>query len=99
MLYENSKNPDEIRKNRIGYYFKLAKEFIKIDDLDIKRARFLKRFGFSDIDALHITLAEKSKADYFITCDIDIIKRYKKYRDLVKINVVGLTEFIGLEVK
>ncbi len=99
LIYENNKNPDEIRKARVASYFQLAKEIIKIGDSEIERASYLKSFGFTDIDALHIALAEKSGADYFVTCDADIIKLYKRHRNFVKINVVGLTEFIGREVK
>jgi len=99
LVYENSKNPDEQRKIRVASYFHLAQEFIRIDDSDIERVRFLKGLGFSDIDALHIALAERSNADYFITCDADIINRYKKHQDFIKVDVVSLTEFIGLEVK
>jgi len=59
----------------------------------------LKGLGFSDIDSLHIALAEKAKVDYLVTCDDEITSRCKKHRELISVNVVGLTEFIGLEVK
>ncbi|MDE2216697.1 MAG: PIN domain-containing protein, partial [Planctomycetota bacterium] len=69
LIYENNKNPDSLRNTRIATYFKLAKEFIEINNSDIERVKFLKEFGFSDIDALHIALADRSYSDYFITCD------------------------------
>lgn len=98
-VYENNKSLDEQRNIRVTSYFQLAKEFVISDGSDIERVRFLKGLGFSDIDALHIVLAEKSKADYFITCDDGIINLYKKHRELIKIKIIGLIEFIGLEVK
>ena len=76
----------------------MAKEYIEINKLDIERVKFLKRLGISDIDALHIALAERSGADYFITCDADIINCYKKQQGFININIVSLIEFIGLEV-
>ena len=77
----------------------MAQDFIEIDNPDIERAKFLKGLGFSDIDALHIALAERSEVDYFITCDDEITKLYKKHRNFIKVDVVSLIEFIGLEVK
>jgi len=99
LIYENNKNTDSLKNTRIATYFKLAKEFIEINNSDIERVKSLKGFGFSDIDALHISLAERSNADYFITCDDDITNRYKKHKDFIKVDIVSLTAFIGLEVK
>jgi predicted nucleic acid-binding protein len=99
LVYENSKNPSAQKKLRVDSYFQLAREFVEIDDTDLRRVTFLKGLGFSDIDSLHIALAEKAKVDYFVTCDDEIASRCKKHRELMSVNVVGLTEFIGLEVK
>ena len=99
LTYENNKNPDSLRSARIATYFELAKELIKINNYDCERVNILKEFGFSDIDALHISLAERSQADYFITCDDDIVNRYKKHKNHIKIDIVSLAEFIGLEAK
>ena len=99
LIYENNKNPDRLRNTRIATYFKLAQEFIETNNSDIDRVKLLKGFGFSDIDALHISLAERSHADYFVTCDDDITNRYQKHKDFIKVDIASLTEFIGLEVK
>jgi len=60
---------------------------------------YLVTLGFSAVDALHLALAEKYNVDYFITCDNAIIKLYRKHQDVIKIKLVGLLEFIALEVK
>ncbi|MGQ3683555.1 MAG: hypothetical protein ACUBOA_00800 [Candidatus Loosdrechtia sp.] len=70
-----------------------------MNGIDIERPKFLKEPGFSDIDALHIALAERSNSDYFITCDDDITNCYEKHKDLIKIKIVSLLVFIGLEVE
>lgn len=97
LLYENDRNPEEERKVRAATYFDLAKEFVRIDEPDILRVKFLKGLGFSDIDALHIALSEKSNVHYFVTCDDVIVKLYKKNKDLINIRVVSLIELIGWE--
>lgn len=97
LIFENNKNTDEQRKMRVASYFQLAKEFKNIDGSDMERVNALKRFRFSDVDALHIALAEKSGADYFITCDDEILKSYKQYKASINIDVVNIMEFIALE--
>lgn len=97
LVYENSKNPNEQRKSRVASYFYLAQEFIEIEDSELERVKFLKELGYSDIDALHIALAEKAKVDYFVTCDDEIVKFYKKHRDYIRVGIVSLIEFIALE--
>ena len=99
LVYENNRNPDEQRRVRVASYFYLAKEFVKINDPYLERVNFLKELNLSDIDALHITLAEKANVDYLITCDDDMVKLCKKNRELIKVKAVSLLEFIGLEVK
>ena len=99
LIYENNKNSHELRRSYVASYFCLAKDFIKIDYEDLKRGRHLVTLGFSAVDALHLALAEKYNVDYFITCDNAIIKLYRKHQDVIKIKLVGLLEFIALEVK
>ncbi len=95
LIYENDKNSDIQRRIRVSSYFDLAKKFITTEDLDINRAEYLQELGFSGIDALHITLAEKANADFFITCDDNITSLYKKNKNLIRINILDLKEFVG----
>jgi predicted nucleic acid-binding protein len=99
LLYENNKSLDEQRKARIASYFSLAREFVGADFSDMERVNVLKELGFPDIDALYVALAEKARADYFVTCDDDIIKLYKRHKGLVKVNIVSLIELVSLEVR
>jgi len=99
LIYENNKSPDEQRKVRVASYFNLAREFVEADFSDEERVNVLKELGFPDIDALHVASAEKSRADYFVTCDDDIIKLYKRHKDLIKVNIISLIELVGLEVR
>lgn len=99
LVFENENNPDLQRKERVNTYFKLSEEFIQYDDTDSERVNYLSGFGLSFLDALHVTLAEKSKVDYFITCDDQIIKTYKKNRDVFTVPILGLKEFISVEGK
>ena len=99
LVFENSRNPDVQRKDRITYYLKMAHEFTRTDETDIERATTLRVSGFSDFDAMHIALAEKAKVKYFITCDDNIVRLAKKSEALLSVRIISLTEFVGLEVK
>jgi len=99
LIYENNKTPDEQRKLRVTSYFSLAREFVGTDGSDVERENFLRELGFSDIDALHIALAEKCGADYFVTCDDDIVKLYERHKDFIKVSIISLIELVSLEVK
>ena len=99
MIYENNKSLDEQRKVRVASYFNLTQELVVADFSDLERANALKELGFPDMDALHVALAEKSRADCFVTCDDDIIKIYRRHKDLVRVNIVSLIELVGLEVR
>ncbi len=99
LLYENNKSLDEQRKARVASYLSLAREFVGADLSVLERVNVLKELGFPDIDALHVALAEKARADYFVTCDDDIIKLYKRHEGLIKVNIVSLIELVSLEVR
>lgn len=76
--YENSVNPFPDRKIFVHEILKQCTIYQNID-LQIKnRAKVItKNMGVSPIDALHLAAAEKAKVDLFITCDYNLIKKYK----------------------
>jgi len=43
---------------------------------------------------LHIAMAEYRLADYFITCDNDIIKKGKAVQDKLAVKICGILEFL-----
>ena len=49
------------------------------------------------MDSLHLACAEAVKADYFITCDDDLLAKIKNIDDF-QITVIKIMEFIIREV-
>jgi hypothetical protein len=49
------------------------------------------------MDALHVACAEEAGADYFVSCDDVLVRRLNKIED-IKVQAVGLLEFISREV-
>ncbi len=50
-------------------------------------------------DALHLACAETGKADYFVTCDDDLIRRFQRRRQTGKfgLKAINPVEFIRKE--
>lgn len=46
------------------------------------------------MDALHIAMAEEGNANYFITCDDEIVTMAKKNQKRLKVKVCSLLEFL-----
>lgn len=69
-------------------------EYVKFSDKLTERAKEIAGFGIRGIDALHIAMAEVANADYFVTCDDDIIKRVRELAERFKVKICGVLEFL-----
>jgi len=99
LRYENGKDPDPVRKERVSSYLMLSREFVGIDERVLKRGIYLRKLGFENLDALHLALAEKGGADYFLTCDDSIPRKADSCKVKLKTNVMGLLKFVAMEAR
>ena len=76
-LFENSSNPYEERRAFVNLCIQKAKHIQTIYEGVLTRAQEIEKQQIKGIDALHLASAEELKADYFLTCDDIILKRYK----------------------
>jgi len=74
--YENANNPHLDKKEIIGQWKEIAKDYVDESDEIIILAEEISTTGIKNIDALHLAAAIISGCDYFITTD----KRILKYR-------------------
>ena len=90
IVYENSLNPLPERKIFVKEVLKRARFYQNINE-DIKKEaeNLVNAAKVSSVDALHLASAEKANANIFITCDYDIIKKYKG-----KVKVITPLEFL-----
>jgi len=72
----------------------LTKERIPFKDGMTDRALKLTKFGFGDMDALHIAAAESAKIDYFVTCDDQLLKIAKRNPHNLKVKVLSVFELL-----
>lgn len=73
--YENSRNPDLIKRNAMSQYLQMATSRWEVDEAIKQRGQQLEHNGLKAIDALHIACAEAASSSYFITCDKRLINR------------------------
>ena len=90
LIYENSRNPFQLRKMWVNNCISYSKHFIKVDLFVKKRAKELGLDSIRSMDSLHLACAEAMRCKYFVTCDDRIIRRYKG-----RINVQSPANFIS----
>ncbi len=93
LIFEAGRITDIFRKEHTLRTLSRAKEVIMLDDEIEKRAEEFVRIGIKPIDALHLSAAEKIKADYLCTCDDKFLKKTKKING-IGTNVVSILELL-----
>ncbi|NQT72350.1 MAG: PIN domain-containing protein [Chloroflexi bacterium] len=76
--FENNKNPFPERKEWVNGCLKLSKQKVVLDTSIRERALELGgQQRIKPIDALHLACGESGQADFFLTCDDRVVKRYR----------------------
>jgi len=78
LTYENSLNPSEDIKMEIEKLSSLASENVDSSEDIRKKAKDYELIGIKPRDAIHISCALNSGADYFVTCDDKILRKTDK---------------------
>lgn len=91
---ENRQAPDPVRRQWVDTCLNLATIHQGLDDRLKQSALAMERIGIKPLDALHLASAESAAADYFLTCDDRLIKRYKG-----SLAVLTPLDFINRELK
>src|SRR3990172_5004671 len=75
LLFEINRNSNQIRQEYGQEVISKAKNFINITAKIEKRSRQFYDFGLQPFDSVHLASAEEAKADYFCTCDDELLKK------------------------
>ncbi len=86
--YENIQNPFVERRNAIIEWKAIAIENIGSNEDIITRASEFAQHGVKSKDALHIACAIEANAEYFLSTDDKLIKKFAKIKDIVVTNPV-----------
>lgn len=76
-VLENNENPNQERKEWIRGCLNLASYSVPVTDEMKQRAKVLAKDGLEPLDAAHLAAAESASADFFLTCDDKLIRRYR----------------------
>ncbi len=93
LLYEVNQNPNLIRQEYAYEVLSRARTFVMVTEKVEKQARKFDKQGIKPIDALHLASAEDAQADYFCTCDDQLLKKAKILEDF-NTKVVSPVELI-----
>lgn len=95
--YENSRNPNIENMLKISDLLGYSTDYIFCDEGILDRSQELEKYGLMGMDAVHIACAEKAKADFFVTCDDNLIKKLKRI-DNIRIAPYNVIDFVSKEV-
>ena len=63
----------------------------------LDRSLEFEKYGLIGMDAVHIACAEKAKANFFVTCDDNLIKKLERI-DNIGIVYFNVIDFVSREV-
>ena len=95
--YENVKNSKLENKMIVSDMLQLASRFVKHSESIQKQAENFELPGMMGIDALHLACADHVDADFFITCDDNLIKRAQR-TGKINVKIISILEFVFKEV-
>jgi predicted nucleic acid-binding protein len=86
--FENDRNPREDRRLATALWLQKADRSVDSTPDIEERARLLTGLGFGPLDALHLALAEKAEARWFVTTDDRLLGTALRKRDQMQVEVV-----------
>lgn len=84
---ELEQTPDRERLGNVRLMLAIAKIKVVSSQALENRSRELREIGFTAYDAAHLASAERGRADVFLSTDDRLIKRAKRYTQLVRVLV------------
>jgi len=73
--YEAGRNPHPLRKAHTEEVLARAAQVIRVNPEIEQRAQAFNQAGLKPLDALHLASAVLASADYFCTCDDQLLRR------------------------
>jgi len=95
LLYEIKQTINAERKERLLILVQEVNENLELNEKALERAEKLSALGFGEYDALHLSAAENSNVDVFLTTDDQLQKladKNNKRLSLIVINPVKWLE-------
>lgn len=95
---EIENTPSIEKKQYLTKLLKFVNESLKIENVDLERAKQLESMGFKSFDAMHIACAERATVEVFLTTDDKLLKLSERLKNELKVKVINpltwLTEIL-----
>jgi len=91
---EIERTKSDERREQMLMLMPYISEKVKGSESDLIKAEDLEKLGFGAMDALHLILAEKGKADVFLTTDDKLLKKAKKHSDLFQMKIINPLDWV-----
>ena len=91
---ELRKNPDAQRRQDALAMLRQAAEMYFPDSRMAERGRLLHALGYGEFDALHLAMAERSKADLLLTTDDQFLRQARRKLGNPSVRVVNPLDYM-----
>ncbi len=85
--YEIEKMPDHDKRIKVQILSTLHDTHVKVDAGIERRAMELKQAGLKALDALHVSCAERAKAEVFLTTDDHLLSKAAQNKKMLKVRI------------
>lgn len=85
LQFELGKNSDLFKKEQLEAILSIATNYLQTNDIIESLASDLVKLGFKLYDALHLAFSQTYNLDIFLTTDDRLLRKAKKYPDLITI--------------
>jgi predicted nucleic acid-binding protein len=85
--FEIGRMPDYDKRLKVQILSTLHDVHVKVDAGVERRAMELKQMGLKDLDALHVSCAERAKAEVFLTTDDHLLSKALQNRKILKVRI------------
>ena len=92
--FENSRNVNIDRQNRVRRVLELAKTYVEIGEQESHRAMAIAAMGFHANDAMHIACAESGGASYLLTTDDGFLRKGTRYKANLEVEIFNPIDWV-----
>ena len=85
--FEIGRMPDHDKRLKVQILSTLHDIYVKVDAVVERRAMELKQVGLKALDALHVSCAERAKAEVFLTTDDHLLSKAVQNKKILKVKV------------
>ncbi|MBD1211846.1 MAG: PIN domain-containing protein [Dolichospermum circinale Clear-D4] len=85
LQFDLGKNSDLFKKEQLEAILSIATNYLQTNDIIESLASDLVKLGFKLYDALHLAFSQTYNLDIFLTTDDRLLRKAKKYPDLITI--------------